>query len=307
MKREELLEEFKKLDQRTREKLIRELPKNAPDVLIRRRIREYLKKELRTVQKKNLEWATAAIEASFVEGVNQFLKVLPKELRKQAERLGITSGRGKLFATAKSEALKEYDKKVGEIFGEAVKATDDQAKQLLKIKKAVEDFVDTADPAKAQRLERALKAYGMTAKRARGMRQDRDFEKIIRGIMRDKDGLYMFKDKGGRRWTYRRWSQMQTRAFRNESERLAMVESMAEIGEDIGYVIPHSDPSESCQRMEGMIISVGGATEGLYTLDEMRSNPQEHWWKPTCRHIWRPLRPSEKREFEAGGLKRTPS
>lgn len=108
----------------------------------------------------------------------------------------------------------------------------------------------------------------------------REIKKYIVGYLKEND-LSSLIDKGGRKWTLDRYTEMLIRTKTVEARNRGLINRTAETGFDLVQVSDHSGECELCRPWEGRILSLTGATKGYPTLDEAESAGLFH---PNCRH-----------------------
>lgn len=108
----------------------------------------------------------------------------------------------------------------------------------------------------------------------------REIKRYVKGVLID-EGLYSLIDKGGRRWSLDRYTEMLIRTKTVEARNTGLVNRVAENGYDLVEVSDHSDECPLCRPWEGKILSLTGATKGYQTLTEAESTGLFH---PNCRH-----------------------
>jgi hypothetical protein len=107
-----------------------------------------------------------------------------------------------------------------------------------------------------------------------------------------KRGITGFVDKAGRQWSMSTYTQMAVHDCTMNSFREGTRLRLLEHGYDLVVFSSHSKACPSCQRWEGVTVSLTGNTPGYPTLAEVRSGGG-HMLGPNCRHIYT-LSPDER-------------
>lgn len=123
----------------------------------------------------------------------------------------------------------------------------------------------------------------------------RTVTKEIKKVIQD-EGIYALIDRGGRRWTLDRYSEMLFRTKAVEARNRGMGNRMLENGYDLVQVSNHNSSHDACRRWEGRILSVSGNTEGYPTLAQAEESGLFH---PNCKHAINAIIPSLARKTEA--------
>lgn len=108
----------------------------------------------------------------------------------------------------------------------------------------------------------------------------REIKNYIVGYLKDNE-LASLIDKGGRKWTLDRYTEMLIRTKTVEARNRGLINRTAEMGFDLVQVSDHQGECELCRPWEGKILSLTGATKGYPTLTEAESAGLFH---PNCRH-----------------------
>lgn len=114
-------------------------------------------------------------------------------------------------------------------------------------------------------------------------------EKLIKkGFSKNiKKGFVGVTDSAGRRWQLDRYVNMLVKTKMQQAYSEGVRTESIERGTDLAVISQHG-AKDACRHFEGMVISMTGATKGLYTYDELRrSNKIFH---PNCKHTITPLR-----------------
>lgn len=97
-------------------------------------------------------------------------------------------------------------------------------------------------------------------------------------------------DSAGRRWKLDSYVNMLVKTKIQQAYSEGVRTESIERGTDLAVISSHG-AKDACKHFEGMVISMTGATKGLYTYDELRrSNKIFH---PHCKHTITPLRSVE--------------
>jgi hypothetical protein len=107
-----------------------------------------------------------------------------------------------------------------------------------------------------------------------------DVKNIVKLELIEK-GLGAFVDKGGRRWSLDRYTEMLIRTKTVETRNRGLINRMLENEYDLVEVSKHGGACELCIPWEGRILSLTGATKGYPTLADAES---EGFFHPNCRH-----------------------
>jgi len=105
-------------------------------------------------------------------------------------------------------------------------------------------------------------------------------ERKLRG-----EGLTSFTDAAGREWTLGNYTEMVAMTTPRETAVLGLMNTMAEVDEDLVKVSSTGDPCDRCIPWQGELLSLTGATEGYPTYEEARQSGLHH---PRCRHNLQP-------------------
>ena len=117
---------------------------------------------------------------------------------------------------------------------------------------------------------------------------------------------FMFRDSGGRRWTYNAYASMHTSTTAGNTALDATIDQMERVGGDIAQIPFNGATDDSCVPFQLKYVSVSGANAGktfrgqvLFSLPELRQ-PGSGIFHPHCTHfglIYVPLTPAEEEEF----------
>jgi len=123
------------------------------------------------------------------------------------------------------------------------------------------------------------------------------FESTKQGakIMREelaKRGITGFVDKAGHQWSMKTYTEMAVHDCSMNSFREGTRLRLLEHEYDLVVFSRHSKACPSCQRWEGVTVSLTGRTPGYPTLAEVRASGG-HMLGPNCRHVYT-LSPDER-------------
>ena len=96
-------------------------------------------------------------------------------------------------------------------------------------------------------------------------------------------GVTGFKDRSGRMWNMRTYTEMVARTTTMEAHLQGTANRLAEQGHDLVKVSSHHGACELCVPWQGKILSLTGKTEGYSTIDDARAAGLFH---PRCRHAY---------------------
>ena len=96
-------------------------------------------------------------------------------------------------------------------------------------------------------------------------------------------GVTGFKDRSGRMWNMRTYTEMHARTVCMEAHLQGTANRLVEQGHDLVKVSTHRGACELCQPWQGKILSITGKTEGYPTLEEAKAAGLFH---PNCRHAY---------------------
>lgn len=96
-------------------------------------------------------------------------------------------------------------------------------------------------------------------------------------------GVTGFKDRSGRMWNMRTYTEMVARTTTMEAHLQGTANRLVEQGHDLVKVSTHHGACEKCQPWQGKILSITGKTEGYPTLEEAKEAGLFH---PNCRHAY---------------------
>lgn len=109
------------------------------------------------------------------------------------------------------------------------------------------------------------------------------FEKVI-GIPG-----FEFIDKGGHKWSWKSYFEMLVRTELMNSARAIYDDQCAREGYDVMLLTISGNPCPKCERFEGKMFSLTGATAGLPTKDDLLAAGVFH---PNCTHSYSAVPPS---------------
>jgi hypothetical protein len=95
------------------------------------------------------------------------------------------------------------------------------------------------------------------------------------------DGLYVLRDRGGKRWSLDAYSEMLTRTELANASREGRGNRYVQNGQDLVQIDEYGSTHEECRVWEGKVVSLTGATPGFPTLDDAISAGLMH---PNCKH-----------------------
>ena len=96
-------------------------------------------------------------------------------------------------------------------------------------------------------------------------------------------GVTGFKDRAGRMWNMRTYTEMVARTTTAEAHLQGTANRLVEQGHDLIKVSTHRGACELCQPWQGKILSITGKTEGYPTLEEAKAAKLFH---VNCRHAY---------------------
>ena len=96
-------------------------------------------------------------------------------------------------------------------------------------------------------------------------------------------GVTGFKDRTGRMWNMRTYTEMVARTTTAEAHLQGTANRLVEQGHDLVKVSTHWGACELCQPWQGKILSITGKTKGYPTLEEAKAAGLFH---PNCRHAY---------------------
>jgi len=96
-------------------------------------------------------------------------------------------------------------------------------------------------------------------------------------------GVTGFKDRSGRMWNMRTYTEMVARTTTMEAHLQGTANRLVEQGHDLVKVSTHLGACELCQPWQGKILSITGKTKGYPTLEEAKAAGLFH---PNCRHAY---------------------
>ncbi len=111
------------------------------------------------------------------------------------------------------------------------------------------------------------------------------WEQVARGFREElaQQGVTGFKDKGGRHWNMRTYSEMVARTTTMEALHEGTKNRLLEHGYDLVIVSRHPGACELCVPWEGQVLSLTGRTPGYPTMDEAEEAGLFH---PNCKHTF---------------------
>lgn len=123
----------------------------------------------------------------------------------------------------------------------------------------------------------------------------RTVKAAIKDVVREQ-GITALIDKGGKKWTLDRYSEMLFRTKAVEARNRGLANRVVEFNYDLVQVSNHSSEHEECAVWEGRILSVSGQTKGYPTVAQAEAGGLFH---PNCKHAINVLIPSLARQTEA--------
>ena len=96
-------------------------------------------------------------------------------------------------------------------------------------------------------------------------------------------GVTGFKDRSGRMWNMRTYTEMHARTVCMEAHLQGTANRLVEQGHDLVKVSTHRGACEKCAPWQGKILSITGKTPGYPTLEEAKAAGLFH---PNCRHAY---------------------
>ena len=120
-------------------------------------------------------------------------------------------------------------------------------------------------------------------------------------------GVTGFKDRSGRMWNMRTYTEMVARTTTMEAHLQGTANRLAEQGHDLVKVSTHLGACPLCEPWQGKVLSITGKTSGYPTLEEAKAAKLFH---PNCRHAYglyidleQELSPEEEKNYiEVEGL-----
>ena len=94
-------------------------------------------------------------------------------------------------------------------------------------------------------------------------------------------GITAFKDRGGKQWELKTYSEMATRTITMDAQNRGQWNEYAAFGADLVQVSSHADACPKCVPFQGAILSISGTTSGYKTVSEAT---ERGLWHPNCRH-----------------------
>lgn len=123
----------------------------------------------------------------------------------------------------------------------------------------------------------------------------RSVKGAIKELVREQ-GISALVDKGGKKWTLDRYSEMLFRTKAVEARNRGLANRMVEFNYDLVQVSNHNSEHRECAYWEGRILSVTGQTKGYPTVAQAEAGGLFH---PNCKHAINALIPSLARQTEA--------
>ena len=96
-------------------------------------------------------------------------------------------------------------------------------------------------------------------------------------------GVTGFKDRSGRMWNMRTYTEMVARTTTMEAHLQGTANRLVEQGHDLVKISTHRGACPLCEPWQGEILSITGKTEGYPTLEEAKAAGLFH---PNCRHAY---------------------
>lgn len=96
-------------------------------------------------------------------------------------------------------------------------------------------------------------------------------------------GVTGFKDRTGRMWNMRTYTEMVARTTTMEAHLQGTANRLVEQGHDLVKISTHLGSCEKCQPWQGKVLSITGKTKGYPTLEEAKADGLFH---PNCRHAY---------------------
>ena len=115
-------------------------------------------------------------------------------------------------------------------------------------------------------------------------------------------GVTGFKDRTGRMWNMRTYTEMVARTTTMEAHLQGTANRLVEQGHDLVKVSTHLGACEKCLPWQGKILSITGKTEGYPTLEEAKEAGLFH---PNCRHAYGLYIDLDKEVEELEGIEAT--
>lgn len=122
----------------------------------------------------------------------------------------------------------------------------------------------------------------------------RQVKQNIVSDLREK-GLTALIDKGGKKWTLDRYSQMIIRTKLTEARNRGLINQLAGMGYDTVIVSSTGTTHHECAVWEGRVLSMTGRTKGYPTVDEAMIAGLFH---PNCQHELSGFVPELNRDYE---------
>lgn len=96
-------------------------------------------------------------------------------------------------------------------------------------------------------------------------------------------GVTGFRDKAGREWNMRSYTEMVARTTTMEAHLQGTANRLIEHGRDLVKISTHANPCPKCVNWQGKILSLSGNTAGYPTLQEAKDEGLFH---PRCKHAY---------------------
>ena len=113
-------------------------------------------------------------------------------------------------------------------------------------------------------------------------------------------GVTGFKDRSGRMWNMRTYTEMVARTTTMEAHLQGTANRLVEQGHDLIKISTHRGACPLCEPWQGKILSITGKTEGYPTLEEAKAAGLFH---PNCRHAYGLYIDLDKEIEEEGAVK----
>lgn len=155
--------------------------------------------------------------------------------------------------------------------------------RVLRQKDVIKDAQNLLDPAIRQKaidstkLKVAREAFSEKSIDQVTREVTKEFEKLTKG-----NAGVMFRDRGGNRWSYSRYSEFMTREITTTSYREGQRDNFLDVGLDV-VKTNDTGTTDSCLVWQGKLLSLTGKTAGLPTYSQV-STDSTHFFKFGCRH-----------------------
>ena len=123
----------------------------------------------------------------------------------------------------------------------------------------------------------------------------RTVRRNIKGLLQE-EGLAALVDKGGRKWSLDRYSEMLYRTKIVEARNMGLANRMAENNYDLVQVSDHEGECQLCRPWEGKILSITGNTKKYPSLQTAIDAGLFH---PNCKHAINALIPKIAKQTKA--------